>query len=109
MSAPAAQQLARHVLGVGRRVWRRPAGVVLRLDAQTAVVQLPDGQRAVARSTVPLWTQQAGQSTPVDLTLHRTRSVIAPAAPLVPVTIAATVEGGVSWGALGFAAWHRWL
>jgi hypothetical protein len=56
-----AQRVARERLGAGERRWRRPKGVVDRLDDRTAIVQRPDGERAVALSSVPLWTENASQ------------------------------------------------
>jgi hypothetical protein len=102
-----AQMTARERLGVGQRRWERPRGIVQRLDDGVAVVRREDGQRAVALSSVPLWTRdEAGDVVPVDLSVARRGSGFGPLASVVDTRIAERVGGGVSLdgeGAVRFA------
>lgn len=71
------------------------------------MVQREDGQRAVALSSVPLWTRdEAGDVVPVDLSVARRGSGFGPLASVVDTRIAERVGGGVSLdgeGAVRFA------
>lgn len=100
-----AQMTARERLGVGRRRWERPEGIVRRLDEAVAVVQREDGQRGVALSSVPLWTKdEMGRTVPVDLSVRARGQGFGPVASVVDTQIAQRVGGGVSLDdVLGFA------
>lgn len=96
--------IARSQLGVARRRWERPQRVVGRLDDRAAIVSRPGAKRAVALSSVPLWTKSAaGRSVPVDLSLEDSRGALAPAAPVVALRIARRAGGGVALGGFSFA------
>ncbi|MCP9489522.1 MAG: hypothetical protein MSC31_06555, partial [Solirubrobacteraceae bacterium MAG38_C4-C5] len=68
---------------------------------EVAVVQGADGERAVALSSVPLWTE-AG--VPVDLSVQARDGGFGPVASVVATEIAERVDGGVSLdGVVSFA------
>jgi hypothetical protein len=73
--------------------------VVGRLDDRAAIVQRPDGQRAVALSSVPLWTENASQErVPVDLSVQAQGGGFGPASPVVATRMGERVGGGVALG-----------
>jgi hypothetical protein len=88
---------AREQLGVGQRRWERPENVVQRLGDDVAVVQRENGERAVALSSVPLWTTDAmGREVPVDLSVQAQDGGFGPAASVVDTRFGASVGDGAS-------------
>lgn len=93
----AAQLAAREQLGVGQRRWERPENIVQRLGDEVAVVQRADGERAVALSSVPLWTTDgAGREVPVDLSVQARDGGFGPVASVVDTRFGASVGDGAS-------------
>jgi len=93
----AAEMAAREQLGVGQRRWERPENVVQRLGDEVAVVQRENGERAVALSSVPLWTTDAmGREVPVDLSVQAQDGGFGPAASVVDTRFGASVGDGAS-------------
>jgi hypothetical protein len=71
------------------------------LDDYTARIELPNGHKLLADSTVPLRTQKDGKSEPVNLQLEDTPNGFAPIEPITPTQIPDRLDEGITLGSAG--------
>jgi hypothetical protein len=84
-------------LGPGERIARV-------LDDRSALIDLPDGTRAILQSSLPLEGQEpSGASSMLDMTLDDQGSTVAPHSTLAPLRIAKRLGDGIGLGPDGLA------
>jgi hypothetical protein len=74
------------------------ARITRTLDATNAVMALPGGKRVLLRSTLPLHVQSGKNQALMSLSLRARGDALAPAHPLMPLTISRSLAAGVTLG-----------